>query len=311
MLSKLEKQGDKWTFRYYDDGIQKRKTIEAKTFKDAQRLQMEFLISLKNKTNPKFPIAVKDFLEKYLTYIKMECAQRTYKSNKQAVEYFFKVNPHIKTFQGITFQDLQDFKTKEKARGQSINSINTKIIRLKKMFSTAKNIFNMIDQNPAVKISYIKTGKKIPRFLSVDEIEKYKIAKTKRDIYYLANLVSLYTGFRSEEVLFLNKQTDIDLPNRRISVNSKQEWQPKDYEARTNPITDNLYNILQELYKLAPKSPWLITDYTGNRPSYDNFTQCTAKVFRRNEINIKNATMYLYATHLPATFQCRACRSMR
>jgi hypothetical protein len=52
MYSKLEKQGNKWTFRYYEDGTQKRKTIEAFSYKEAQKLQLDFLSqkSLSNKT---------------------------------------------------------------------------------------------------------------------------------------------------------------------------------------------------------------------------------------------------------------------
>jgi hypothetical protein len=43
MPSKLEKQSNKWTFRYYDVGKQKRKIIEAFSFKEAQKLQLDFL----------------------------------------------------------------------------------------------------------------------------------------------------------------------------------------------------------------------------------------------------------------------------
>jgi hypothetical protein len=39
---------------------------------------------------------------------------------------------------------------------------------------------------------------------------------------------------------------------------------------------------------LIGNSKWLVTDYTGNRPSYQNYTTSTAKVFKRKEINIKN-----------------------
>jgi integrase len=57
----------------------------------------------------------------------------------------------------------------------------------------------------------------------------------------LANLVALYTGFRPEEVYYLTKK-DIDMNNRRISINPKKNWQPKTYEARTNPMSNNGYH---------------------------------------------------------------------
>jgi integrase len=54
-------------------------------------------------------------------------------------------------------------------------------------------------------LKYIKQGRKIPHFLSIDEINNIN-ADTNRNIYYLANLVALYTGFRPEEIYYLTKK---------------------------------------------------------------------------------------------------------
>jgi hypothetical protein len=43
MPSKLEKQGNKWTFRYMENGQQKRKTLDAPDYRQAKIEQATFL----------------------------------------------------------------------------------------------------------------------------------------------------------------------------------------------------------------------------------------------------------------------------
>jgi site-specific recombinase XerD len=302
MAGKLIKRNGKWSFKYYDTGKEKRYTCDSTTFESAKEEQMHFLLSSKSSGSDK--TLCKPFLKEYLEASKRDKALRTYLSEKQALNHFFNFlyanYENIKYLDEITLEILEDYKGGEKNRGQSTNSINSKIIKLKAFFNY---IFKRkkIKENPAAGLKYIKKGRRIPRFLSVDEVEKLKNADTRRDIYYLANLISLYTGFRPDEVYWLTKR-DINFKTMGLSITPKEGWEPKDYEARTNPISDKLLAVLQEICALNPKSDFLMTDYTGHRPTYHNFTKSTAKVFRRREIGIKNATMYTlrhtYASHL-------------
>jgi hypothetical protein len=80
MSSKLEKQGDKWTFRYYEAETQKRKTIEAFSYKEARKLRLDFL------THRISPTKLKDttfqaFCNEYLNYAKTN--KRTHSFNRQ------------------------------------------------------------------------------------------------------------------------------------------------------------------------------------------------------------------------------------
>jgi site-specific recombinase XerD len=143
-----------------------------------------------------------DFLSGKGTYK----ATRTYLSARTLLNHFLKsILKTINYLDEISFDILQEYKTKEKERGQSINSVNSKIMKIKALFNYAIEDKKLKD-NPVKRLKYIKQGRKIPHFLSIDEINKYKNANTNRNIYYLANLVALYTGFRPEEVYLSYKK---------------------------------------------------------------------------------------------------------
>lgn len=257
MAGKLIKRSKKWSFKYYDNGKELRYTCNATAFEDAKDEQSIFMTNLKNSNSYKPEmILLAPFVKKYLEVSKTDKAKRTYLSARTLLNHFLKNIPEtIKYLDEITFDILQEYKTKEKERGQSINSVNSKIMKIKALFNYAIED-KKLKENPAKRLKYIKQGRKIPHFLSIDEINKYKNADTNRNIYYLANLVALYTGFRSEEIYYLTKK-DIDMNNKRISVNPKKNWQPKTYEARTNPMSNNLMIIIKEIYALIGNSEWL------------------------------------------------------
>lgn len=290
-MPKLEKQGNSYSFRPYVNGQQIRVDTGEEDYQKAKIFHNDYMSQLHQKKNRKIK-KCEDFIREYLINSKLDKAARTYKSEKQAIEHFCEIIQLPTYMHEVKYeQHLRPYKQHEIERGQSTNSINSKFIRIKSLFNSAERKGYIIE-NPSKELKYIKKGRRLPRHLSIEEKQKFVNAETKRDIYYLANLVAIYTGFRPDEVLWINKRTDINWEVNKIFVNPKLGFEPKDYELRGVPIKDKLAIVIKELDALAPNSEWLITDYTGQRPSYYNFTQSTAKVFRRLEINIKNATMY-------------------
>jgi hypothetical protein len=75
-------------------------------------------------------------VKKYLEVSKTDKATRTYISARTLLNHFLKNIPEtIKYLDEIAFDIfLQEYKTKEKERCQSINSVNSKIMKIKALF---------------------------------------------------------------------------------------------------------------------------------------------------------------------------------
>jgi len=238
---KLEKRGNKWSFRYSDNGEQKRKTIEAYTFKDAQRLQVEFLSSIKGKSSKLIDVKLQAFIKEYLSYSETNKRPRSYRIDKYALTNLF---DYIKVanIKDFTPRHIEEYKT-ERAKKIKPVSVNREIQTIKAMFNKAVE-WKYLSESPAKSVKYIKQSVKPPRFLSKEEIKALLEAASgyQKDMI----MIALYTGFRISEVLNL-QWSDVDFTKNLISVNPKHDFTPKDYEFRAIPINAQLKAYLLKL----------------------------------------------------------------
>ena len=139
MSGRLEKQGDKWTFRYYDDGKQKRKTIKAFTFKEAQKLQLDFLSSHGNNSGKKLVNSTFDaFCNEYKKYSIANKRISTTRNDICRINCFsnFLKLRKIVYLKDITSKHIEDFKIYRQEEVIS-SSINTEIATLRALFNKA------------------------------------------------------------------------------------------------------------------------------------------------------------------------------
>jgi hypothetical protein len=111
MSSKLEKQGNKWTFRYYEDGTQKRKTIEVFSYKEAQKLQLDFLSQRASPTKLK-DVTFQAFCNEYLNYAKTNKRERTALIDSYAIK---RMLMYLEQYRIIRLKDINSKHTLQKA----------------------------------------------------------------------------------------------------------------------------------------------------------------------------------------------------
>ena len=203
MQSKLEKQGNKWTFRYYDDGKQKRKTIEAFSYKEAQKLQLDFLSSHDNNCGKLVNTTFDAFCNEYKRYSIANKRKLTTRNDISKINCFSNfLNLHkIVYLKDITSKHIEEFKIYRQKR-ISLRSINTEIAILGALFNKAVE-WGYINVSPFKKVKMFKTPARPPRFLSNEEINT--LLTTAEGIYKTMAVISLYTGFRISEVYNLYK----------------------------------------------------------------------------------------------------------
>ena len=161
-------------------------------------------------------------------------------------------------------------------------------LTMKQIFSQAQEN-EYIYKNPALNIQIPKIDKPKKRALTTDEIYLFTNADLKPDEKAFIFLI-LYCGLRRGEALALTS-SDIDLVNRKISINKTLIFKGNDAEIklspktdagiRTIPIVDNLFDILTEY--MTDRNEYLFTMKNGEIMSKSSFRKFWDRIIAKTE----------------------------
>lgn len=156
-------------------------------------------------------LSLKDFKLEYQFRIKSD----TINNYHAAIKEFF--NQAEKTIEAITKQDIRTWLAYlSSEKGNQPSTINNKLSALKNFFIYCKEE-GLIQQNPAKDIKYAYIEKKVPRYLSKEQIITLRKFLEGR-IQERAIIEVLYTtGVRISELLAM-KKTDINWTERTITI---------------------------------------------------------------------------------------------
>lgn len=128
--------------------------------------------------------------------------------------------------------------------GVSVRTLNNELTFLRSLFNLAKRR-GFVRQNPLKGMQRVN-GQKRKRYepLSEDQIRRLLAAASVE--FRPVLLTFLLTGMRTGELRNL-EWTDIDFARDEIHIRDKEDWQPKDREARTIPLHSQLKSVLQKL----------------------------------------------------------------
>jgi integrase len=102
----------------------------------------------------------------------------------------------------------------------------------------------LITDNPAADIKAPKVPRRQPRFLTLDERQRFlRIAEETNEILYLVVVLGTYLGLRKAEILALTWQ-DINLNTKVVQVANSEFFTTKNGRNRSVPISDELVAIL-------------------------------------------------------------------
>ncbi|MFA5780106.1 MAG: tyrosine-type recombinase/integrase [Elusimicrobiota bacterium] len=283
-----------WYISYIVDG--RRHKISTKT---SNRVNAEkTLHSLADKINRndffvQEEISNEEFVEKYLLYSQNHKSKGTYERDRTVINSFFKIfDLSFCKIKPIHIEEYINNRIKAKKKH---STINREFTVLKAMFNKAIH-WGYISQNPAKNIKKLPdTTKKLPRFLTIDEI-KMVLAECSSWLYNIVVCLIL-TGMRVGELINLT-WNDINFKQQRIHIQSKDGWTPKTYEIRTIPMHPMVIDILK---KLPKNTKYVFTSPEGHKLIGGNLQK---RYFKKitNKLGLKDATIHTlrhtFASHL-------------
>ncbi len=234
-----------WQINYTLDG-QRHKPSFGKGMFGRQLAEKALLKIINEITNQTLGI-IKDipaehFFDEYLNYSQTNKAQSSYQRDVGIFKNFSPVFKGKKLSQ-IGAKEIEAYK-RDRIKKVSKSTVNRELNTIKAAFSVAVE-WGHLKSNPIKSVKRFKEPKSLLRYFTVNEIKTIlnviENPKLRTTIYLL-----LMTGMRRDELAHL-EWSDIDFNHRRLHIQPKPDWNPKDYEARVIPINSQVRDALRQL----------------------------------------------------------------
>jgi integrase len=201
-------------------------------------------------------MSIVDFTGRFFDARKGELAPGTILKYQEAVSYLTEFFGEHKTIDTLTKYDAERFKTamqtgelKKGKKAMSPESVNMHLRSVKAIFNWGVE-FEFLAVNPFRKS--VMTIKNCSGWHYVSQKEFAAILeKASPKLALLMSLCRL-AGLRRGEALSLVWQ-DVDFEKNHIVISGKEDWTPKDKEARTIPICPELSAMFLQAYETAPE----------------------------------------------------------
>lgn len=257
------KKGARWYLDYQVDGGRVRKRV-GKSKRIAELALADIEVKLERK-EAGFAVKdrnLKDFIAEYLTYAKGNKAQKSYERDELTLRHFIEFIKADK-LGAVSATKLEAYKSFRRELGMKPSTLNRELNTIKAMLNKAVE-WGALSQSPGQSVKKFKEPRRQVRFLSREEIQTLLQAAGNR----LQPIIEtfLHTGFRRDELVHL-AWNDVDLKNKVVSVQSKEGWNPKDYETRHIPMTRRLLELLGDLSRNG--SPYVFSTGSGG-PHHGN-----------------------------------------
>ncbi|MFV0249967.1 MAG: site-specific tyrosine recombinase XerD [Bacilli bacterium] len=244
---------------------------------------------------------MKEYVEQFIQYliIDKKYSENTIDSYKIELNKFI---VFIDNKKDITTNDIKEFLSFEKNRGNSSKSIAHFITTLRSFYKFLE-IENLIKENPTLHIDLPKIGKKLPKVLSENEVFELLEIKLEKysDFRNKAMLELMYSGgLRISELISIKVQ-DINIVNETVIVfgkGGKERIIPLgDYAIYA--VNDYINNYRKNYLKR--KSDFLFLNNRGEKISRQSVFKIVKSIAIKNNIrtNFSPHTLrHSFATHL-------------
>ena len=247
-MSRIFKRGKNWYIDIKIAGERIRQAV-GKSKKEAYRMllyyegkKVEDEYGLLNEIERKKSVPYfYEFAKNYLKYSKTNKAFNTFITDSIII------NKHLIPFFGsskldqIDPEEIENYKNTRKLKVRT-KTINNELMVLSAILNKAVE-WGAITSKP--KIQKLKQVKNPPRFLTEKECQA--LLDNCNDTIYPLVFVAVNTGMRKSELMNLRWDW-IDFENRSIIIKSvegeEESWHTKNYEFRTIPMNDELYEFL-------------------------------------------------------------------
>ena len=238
------------------------------------------------------------YLNQFVQYLEVErnYSNNTIKSYKNDLKEFFDYSE--KNLKDLKNRDIRLFIEYLYDIDRKRTTINRKISVLRTYFKFLRRE-ELLDENPMEEILSAKNNKKLPDFLTINEINDLINSIGEENLLDLRNktiLELLYaTGLRVEELVNL-KKNDINFGNKYLKVTGKGN------KERSVPITDiALKKVNRYLKRRKYENEIIFLSKNGNPLSQRDIRRIFKKLIKKMAID-KNITPHTirhsFATHL-------------
>lgn len=285
----LYKRGDVWWCDFVYRGVRYRKGLGTNKAYAVEKL-IAWKSALKNRRFS--PANWESFKQRYLEWGEVNKSRLTVNKDRLAFKYFDEYIK-IKDVNDINAMILDGFKTWLINNNKKPNNINRMLSCIKACVSKAEQ-WDIIGHKNFKSVKDIKTTKGRILFYTPEEIKK--ILDIAPENWRLVVLLGCRAGLRRGEIINLD-WSDIDLNKKIITVQPKDNWQPKDYECRDIPIDNILFTALASV---PDKSGRVIQtvynkDFTADGISQYFINKILKKVGLRGSLHTLRHT---FASHL-------------
>lgn len=242
----------------------------------------------------------KKYIDDFIMYLKIErkLSKNTLSSYEEDLMLF---NEFIKKdLLKLKQKDFVNYLTKNNFKP---TSKNRKISAFRSFYKYLE-INELINENPTEKLNNLKTNKKLPKYLTEEEINKLLNFKcnTKYDYRNKAMIELMYaTGMRVSELCDL-KVSDVDLHNsllRCITKGNKERIMP--FGEIANIYLELYINNYRDLFLKKKKSEYLFLNNKGSKITrqgfYINLEQIKKVTGIKKDLN-PHMIRHSFATHL-------------
>jgi site-specific recombinase XerD len=237
------KKGVYWYLDYAVDGKRLRKRVgRSKRLAELALADVQVKLERKELGFQAKDRNLAEFLKDYLAYSKSNKALQSYERDTFIIKNFTDFIQADK-LSAITAAKLEAYKVHRRENGAKLTTVNRELNTIKAMLNKAV-AWGSLPQSPAKSVQKFREPRRQVRYLTKEEVRA--ILKAADDRLKPILEVFLHTGFRRDELVHLT-WADIDFKNQALSVQAKDDWHPKDYEARHIPMTPRLKEVLLSL----------------------------------------------------------------
>ncbi|MEW6238589.1 MAG: hypothetical protein AB1656_24655 [Candidatus Omnitrophota bacterium] len=216
--------------------------IKSEALARVKELEHQLAISTENHET-KGRGEILSFLNRYWEYALQHKRPATIEIERSAIKHLLHALGGKRRLSDITPAAIEQMKRERIQAGDAPSSVNIYLRHISAILGRAVK-WEDLDQNPCRKVEKFKVEKKLPRFLSGEEIDRVvTAAKALKQEWHWVFLLGIYGGLRKREISFARWEW-FDFERGMIVVQEGEVFKPKSGRSRTIPMHSKIKEIL-------------------------------------------------------------------
>ena len=242
--TRIYQRGDWWHIYYRHNGRTAQESLGTRNKGEAELMQRRVeatLLGDRLKVKPR--ISTREFLDRFMFWLKTNNRRpKTLIQYQWSLPKFFAVAFH-EYIDEFTPEDAERFKAAAQRDGLKPVSVNSVLTDIRAFLGRAV-AEGFIDRNPFRRVPMLKVERKVPVFLTAEQVKILLDYLGDYPPYDLVACLGALCGFRWGEIAAALWEW-FDWERQTVTLSSRPGFQLKDWEARTVPLSPAALSILK------------------------------------------------------------------